>query len=134
MTSAGQAIAAASAGDMPLTAHDVAGIEVVYVRSNLDNLADKFMPDGHRHGNCFLRPVVPLIDVNVGPADTGIADADQHVIDPHRGLCDTLQPTPMFRAPLHQTLHKCLIRELLSCIATSDPTSEARSFEILSPH
>src|SRR5271155_5121439 len=44
-----EAIAAAPAGDMAFAAHDVAGIEVVYVRANLDNLSHKLMPDGHRH-------------------------------------------------------------------------------------
>ena len=31
--------------------------------------ADKFMPDDHRHRNGFLRPGVPVVDVNVGAAD-----------------------------------------------------------------
>jgi len=44
MPAAGHAIAAASAGDMALAAHDVAGIEVVYVGANLDDLSDKLMP------------------------------------------------------------------------------------------
>src|SRR5277367_6407611 len=92
MPSPRQTIAAASTCDMPLTAHDVAGIKVVDVRSDLDDLSDKFMSDGHRHRNGLLCPLVPLIYVNVGSADTGVAHADQHVVDADGGFCDVFQP------------------------------------------
>src|SRR5271166_1194318 len=120
MTSPCKAIAAASAGDMALTAHDVAGIEVVYVRPDLDDLSDKLMPDGHRHGDCFLRPLVPLKDVNVGSADAGMAHADEHIVDADGGFSDVFEPQSALGAALYQSLHEflveeCLSREFLSC-------------------
>src|SRR5580704_8788363 len=101
MTSPCETVAAASACDMPLATHDVARIEVVYVRSDLDNLSDKLMPDGHRHRDRLLCPLVPLVYVNVGSADTRVAQADQHVIDADGGFCDVFQPQAAFRAALY---------------------------------
>ena len=67
----GQAVAAAAAHHVALAADDVAGIEVVHVRSDGDDLAHELMADRHGHGNRLLRPLVPLVDVHVGAADAG---------------------------------------------------------------
>src|SRR5580692_7559760 len=81
MTSPSQAVATTSADDVPFTTHDVPRIEVVDIGSNLDNLPNEFMSYGHRHLNCLLCPVVPLIDMHVRAADSGVMHAHEHVID-----------------------------------------------------
>src|SRR6185369_12384001 len=42
-----EAVAAASAGDVPLAADDVARMEVVHIRADFDDLADELMSDHH---------------------------------------------------------------------------------------
>src|SRR5579883_580628 len=115
MSSACKAIATASAGDMPLAAYNVSGEEVVYVRSNLDNFSDKLMSDGHRHRNRLLRPLVPLINVNISSADTRVAHTNQHIIDADCGFCNVFQPQSALCAALHQCFHEFLSAEFLLC-------------------
>src|SRR6201997_1823193 len=101
MAAAGEAVAAASANDMALAADDIARVEVVYVGTDLDDLADELMADGHGHGDGLLGPLVPLIDVNVGSADAGVPDADQDVVDADGRFCDVFKPQAAFRAALY---------------------------------
>src|SRR5262249_49597177 len=75
-----QAVAAAAADDVPLAADDVAGLEVVHVGAEGDDLADELVADHHGHGDGLPGPVVPLVDVDVGAADAGPVDADEHVV------------------------------------------------------
>src|ERR1700691_4622646 len=103
-----QAIAAAATDHMPLATHDIAWIEVVDVRAHFDDLADKFVPDGHRHRNRLLRPGVPLVDMNVGAADAGISNANQNVVDTDGRLSNLFQPEASFRTPLYQGFHSIL--------------------------
>ena len=105
---AGQAVAATAADDMAFAADDVARPEVGDVRADRDDLADKLVPDHHRHRNRFLRPGVPVVDVYVGPADAGASDLDQHVVDADLRLGHILQPQPLRLLPLHQRLHSLL--------------------------
>src|SRR5207344_265680 len=76
MPAPGAAVAAEAAGDVPLARDAVADAEAAHFLSHLDDLADVFVADLHRHGNGLLRPVVPFPDVNVGAADRGLADPD----------------------------------------------------------
>ncbi len=64
-----QAIAAQPADNVPFPADNLTRVKVRDVRTNVDNLADKLMPDGHRHRNRLLSPGIPLINVDVGAAD-----------------------------------------------------------------
>ena len=45
---------------------------------------DELVADRHRHGDGLLRPLVPLVDVDVGAADAGAQHLDQHVVDADR--------------------------------------------------
>ncbi len=47
--------------------------------ADLHDLAGEFVAGDHRDGNGLLRPLVPVIDMDVGAADGGMGDADQHV-------------------------------------------------------
>ncbi len=80
VATAGHAIAAAAADDVAFAGDDHAWLIVVDVVADLDDLADKFVADDHRHRDRLLRPLVPLIDVDVGAADRGAFDADLHVV------------------------------------------------------
>src|SRR5581483_3337381 len=105
MATAGETVAAAAAGDVAFAADDVAGMEVVDIGSNGDNLSDELVADHHGHWNGLLRPLVPVVDMNVGAADAGIAHADQHVVDAVLRLGNILQPQAALAAALCQCLH-----------------------------
>ena len=106
MTTAGKAVAAAPAGHVSFAADNVAGMEVVHVRADFDNLSNEFMPDHHRHRNRLLRPLVPVVDMDVGAADAGVAHADEHIVDAILRFGNILQPQAALAAALRQCLHR----------------------------
>ena len=89
MPAAGQAIAAPAANDVPFAADDLANVEILDVRARLDDLSHKLVADHHRHGNRLLCPGIPGFDMNIGTADPGAQDLDEHVVDP-----DPREPAP----------------------------------------
>src|SRR5580698_7335300 len=92
MPASRQTIAAASAHHMPLAAHQIARAKIADVRSNLHDFADEFMPDRHRHRNGALRPFIPVVNVNVGAADSRAAYANQNIIDPDGWFGNIFEP------------------------------------------
>src|SRR5690349_20853846 len=86
MTATGHAVATATADDVAFAAHDIAHAEVVYVRTNLHDLADELVADDHRHGDRLLRPGVPFVNVQVRAANSRAIDADQHVVNADSGF------------------------------------------------
>src|SRR5262249_55565419 len=106
MTPPREAIAAAPAHDVAFSADDIAREEVADVRTDLDDPADELMPDRHRHGNGLLRPIVPLVDVDVGAADAGLENANQNVVDADPGLLDIFQPESGLAAAFDQSFHR----------------------------
>ena len=73
VTPPGEAIAAAPADDVAFAADDLAGEKVGDIVADFHNLADKLMPDSQRDGNRLFSPGVPVIDMQVGAADTSCA-------------------------------------------------------------
>src|SRR4051812_46045169 len=96
-----ETVPAAAAHHVAFAADDVAGKEVVDIRSGLDDFANEFVAD--RHGNFYglLRPFIPLVDMHVGTADSGVSNTDHHVVDSDGGLCDIFQPKPLPGLALH---------------------------------
>ena len=92
MTSACQAIAAASAYDVSFTADQFAGMKVVDIGSDLNDLADEFMPDHQRNRDRAARPIVPVINMEVRAADSGQQDTHFYVIDSGLRFGYVLQP------------------------------------------
>jgi hypothetical protein len=76
----GAAVAAEPAGDVAFAGDAVTDLEAAHFLTDLDNLADVFVADVHRHGDRLLRPLVPLPDVDVGAADRSLLDADHDVV------------------------------------------------------
>ena len=69
MAPAGQAIPAMSAGDVTFADNQVARRESLHVIAHQIDDADKFVTDRHRDRDRFLRPRVPIVNVDVGAAD-----------------------------------------------------------------
>src|SRR5271156_2031562 len=103
-----QAVPAAATDHMPFAAHDVAWIEIVDVGADLNDLPDKFVPNGHRHRNRLLCPGVPLVDMNICATDAGISNANQNVVDADGGLSNLFQPEASLRTAFYQGFHSIL--------------------------
>ena len=65
----GKTIPAVPASNMAFADDQIAFAKATHICSNRGDLADEFMADGHRHRNRFLRPGVPVVNVNIGAAD-----------------------------------------------------------------
>ncbi len=66
-------------------------MEIVHIRTNGNDLTDKFVSDHHRHRDRLLGPFVPLIDVKIRPTNAGMSHPNQDVIDPVGWLRDIEQ-------------------------------------------
>src|SRR6267154_6050121 len=108
MTPPGQAIATMSTGDVPLAHYQIAFAKAFHVFTHTVYNAHKLVADGHRHGNRFLRPRIPVINVYVGPADGRFQHANEHVIATNFWNRNFLEPQTGFSLGLHDGLHRLL--------------------------
>jgi len=69
-----------STGDVTFADDEVAFCESFDVIAYAINNTHKLVTDCDRHWNCFLRPSVPVVDVQVGAADGCFQHANQHVV------------------------------------------------------
>ena len=99
-----KAVPAATADHVALSTHEVPDREVRRVRAQRDDFADEFMPDHEGHGNGALGPFIPQIDVQVGPAQTGLQDLDQNVACPDLGDGNFLKPQPPLFLAFNESL------------------------------
>src|SRR5436305_11085770 len=67
-----QAVPAMPAGDMTFPDDEIAFGKPAHICSHRRDFADKFVADCHRHGNGFLRPIIPVINVNMSAAARGL--------------------------------------------------------------
>ena len=90
---------------MALSGDTIARLEAAHFAADLDHLATEFMSDRHRHRDRLPCPRVPVIDVHVGAADRGLADADQDVVMTHARLGNLFHPDAGFGARFDQCFH-----------------------------
>src|ERR1700683_3204817 len=105
MPPSSQAVPAAAADHVTFAAHDIAGVEVSYVRSGFDDLPGELMSDGHGNGDSALRPFVPVVNVEIGSANAGSAHADQDGVDADGGDRDFFQPESRLRFAFYECFH-----------------------------
>jgi hypothetical protein len=86
-------------------------MKINYIRPDLDNFSDKLVANGHRNRNGGARPIVPVVDVDIGAADSRVRDADQNVVDADRGFGDIFEPQSGRVLAFDQGL-QCLPRSL----------------------
>ena len=105
VAASGETVAAAPADDVAFAAHDLAGEEVRHVHADGGDFPDELMPDDHRHGDRPLRPGVPFVNVEVGPADAGAIDADEHVVEAAFRFRHIFQPEAGFAFRFDEGFH-----------------------------
>ncbi len=98
--------AAFHSGEMALARDPVSHLDSADVRADGFDDAAELVTHDHRHGNGFASPFVPVPNVDIGAADTGLHHLDQHVIGAHHRnrLVAHLQTRRRFG--LHQCTHR----------------------------
>jgi hypothetical protein len=69
-----------AASDVSFTSHTVAHLEVAYTGAYLGNNTYILVTDSHRSLDGLLAPLVPLVDVQVGTADSSLLNLDEHIV------------------------------------------------------
>ena len=100
MPPACHAIATTAADDVAFARYEFAGMKIVDVGSDPNDLADELSPVTNRDLYRPLSPIVPIVDMNVGPAYAGSQHANQDIIDSDRRLGHVLQPQTAFACDL----------------------------------
>ncbi len=104
----GETIAAMAACNVTLTDHEVAFGKTFHMIAGVIDYTDKLMANGHRHGDRFLRPGVPVIYMYVGAADGCLEDANEDVVTRNFGNRNLLEPQSGLRFRLYDGLHRFL--------------------------
>src|SRR5207302_1111743 len=84
---------------------EIAGEKVGHIGPDVHDPADELVADRHGNGDGFLRPHVPLVDMDVGAADPGPQHLDEDVVDADRGCLDIFQPQAGLAPALYQCFH-----------------------------
>ena len=80
MSAAGKTIAAMSAGNMTFADDKIALGKPAYIAADAINFADELVPDRHRDRDRFLRPRIPVVNVNIGAANRCLQRANEDVV------------------------------------------------------
>ena len=91
------AVTAVAAGNMAFTGDAIANLEAFHFLADTHHFTDIFVTDNHRYRNGFLRPLVPVVDVNVSTADGGFTNFDQQIVMTDFRLRHVGHPNPFFR-------------------------------------
>ena len=114
MTPAGEAIATMAAGNVTFADDKIAFGKTFDVIADPINHSDKLMAYGHRHGDRFLGPGVPVIYMYVRAADGRLEGADEDVVAPNFRNRNLLEPQSGLGFRLYDGLHRFLHEPKLS--------------------
>jgi hypothetical protein len=89
-----------------LGADNVTDFEINNIRSDIDDLADKLMTDRRRDLYRLLCPLVPVVNVKVGPADPAFLRPDHDVVDRHHRLRNVFDPESGLGLAFDNSFHR----------------------------
>jgi hypothetical protein len=104
-----EAVAAAAAHHVAFSADYVARKKIRYIGAHRLNPADKLVTDRHGYGNRLLRPLVPLINVDIRAAYAGFQDTNEDVVDADLRGSDILEPQAWLAGAFDQSFHHSTI-------------------------
>jgi hypothetical protein len=90
---------------MPFGGHPIASSDILHQGSDLDDIAGKFVSDDDRWDDAAFGPVVPIVDVHIGAAHTGAADADEDFIITRSGFGNVAHDHSGTGNTLHESSH-----------------------------
>ena len=100
------ALARVGLDQMPLARAALTHHQICNIAPDFDDLARELMAGDHRHRHSVRCPFVPVPDVNIGAANSGLLHLDQHLVGAdlrHRRLH---HPQTLLRMALFQRLHR----------------------------
>ena len=80
MASPREAVATFATDDVAFAIDEIAFLVALRIRTDFLDGADKFMAYDHGRFDRFLRPVVPIVDMDIRATDRRLLDLDQHFI------------------------------------------------------
>ena len=117
-----EAVTAQAAHDVTLARDEVAGVEVVHVAADLDDLTDELVSNHQRRLDRFRCPRIPRLDVQVRAADAGLAHAHDDVVDPGLWVRHGLQAEAGPGGGLHEGEHQVTVGGLSMTRFSTRPT------------
>jgi len=108
MPTSGEAIAAVSTDNVAFASDEVALGEALHTCADALDDADILVADDHRYWDRFLRPGVPIVDMDVSPADRRLLDSDEHIIVTDCGHRHFFQPEAWLGLLFHERAHRLL--------------------------
>ncbi|MNN71931.1 hypothetical protein D3C81_1879190 [compost metagenome] len=86
-----------SASNVAFTRHAIADFKTFHFLADADYFADILMPNNHWNRDGFLRPFIPVINVNVSPADGCFTDFNQQIVMTDFRFRNVGHPNAFFR-------------------------------------
>ena len=74
------AVVAVPADDVPLAGHDIAGLVGLHRRAHALHDTAELMTHVHTHGNGLLRPGIPVPNMQIRTADSGLVNLNEDII------------------------------------------------------
>src|SRR5690606_8754802 len=99
-------VATMAAHDVALGRYALADGVALHAGADLDDAADEFMADDQARPDHALRPVVPLVDMQVGAADRGLLQPDQDLVRTDPGHRHLFHPDALGGIAFDQGLHR----------------------------
>jgi hypothetical protein len=102
---AGAAEKTASVNDVTFGGDAITFLDVRHQAPDLGDVARELMADDKRRLASSSRPIVPVVDVDIGPADARAADADQDFVVPDLRFRNVPQNHPGSGGFLYESFH-----------------------------
>jgi hypothetical protein len=116
-------VPAPAAHNMTLSRDQFARMEVIHVGTDGDDFADKLMTDNHGNRNRAARPCVPVVNVDIGAADSRSKNANQDIIDSNGRFGTILQPQSLLRVCFDESFHRGIVSDTDSKDVTIPPAA-----------
>ena len=100
--------------DVSLAHYQIAARKAFHVIADRIDNTDKFMANCHRHGNCLLRPRIPIINVHVSATDGGLQYPNEHIIALNFWDRNFLEPETGLGFRFYDGFHRFLHAMMLS--------------------
>src|SRR5207249_1037620 len=102
------AIPASSTSHMTFATHQLAGMKVGHIGPNCNDFADEFVPNDHGHRDCVFGPLIPVVNVHIGAANSCHQDADLHIINTDLRLRHLFEPQTAGSFSFDESFHRSI--------------------------
>jgi hypothetical protein len=106
MAATGEAVSATATDYVTFSADELAYGKIGDVGAELDDFADELMADDETFADGGASPGVPVVDVEVGAADSGVEDTNFDIVDTNFRFRDVFKPETAFTAAFYECLHE----------------------------